>query len=1438
MEDGFPSLEVGFAISTEGSFETLRQLQAAMDSTEGRIVAEAANIERATSGMLKLDTATASMTSFGNAATRELQTAAREMSRVEKAGEAMVRQLERQNASFGQTREQLRAMKAEAAATAAEQQGLTELAQRIRAEEAALFDKEYAAVRAASQAAKAAAEDRAEAELAAARARIEAERQVIAQLRERAAVEAALERSTGVGRLSATDNGASFSALAARAAEEEARAKDLASAATKRLADEHARLVAAVRGSQAAQEADAAAAERLRMATDPLYAATKRLNAEIAESTRLYYSGATAPAEYARQQQVLVGQLREVERAHEAASTATGRLGGAARLSRGDMINLGYQINDVVVSLVSGQKPLMVFAQQGAQIGQIAASSGVGLMGMARSIGALLLPFAPIIAATAVAAAGFALFTRAVNDVDTTEMVNSLGLTRAEIKRLEDVSVTTGDVVKATFQVMAERVGLDLGNVKQFFADAMDFLTIAGRDTLAGLYSMFAGTFRAISVMTQGIVNGKGVGDILGDAGSVYKETFLEARSELTKFGADVNKQLAANKLADLRKQADEIKKDRAAQAPKVDRHSEALAREAAATEAQIRNLYALAEAYGVSGAAALVAEARVKAESAAIKRRGDVEAAVERQIRLAIAERVKDAAQGTAAMREQALRQEQINTLIAEGNTPAEHAADLLRDRIADLPLLAALEAAQLVRGKEGIAATEAAAAALEEQRAARERLTQAEQRAQLLAARSSGTDRMAELREELRLIEATEEVRARALATLRAEQEVRRQGWGGQEAADYVQLMGDLAVQTVENARAQAEFNEQLSLAIDLAEEFGDMLERSLGKAGGLLGDLLSGSVGGRTSSGVLGGLLSSGGKPLIDPILFKQGVEDALAPLRRTLNQLISSLEGTFGEQGSLPRALGRIIGNAALGSAAGGVTGGSSLGGSIGGVIGGELGKSFLTSGLSAISKSLGAAAGPLGAIAGGLVGSVLGGIFGGGEGRSGSTRIIGGVIAGRQGTNSGNLAASNQLAGSVIEQFSQILQQLGATGYTGSPTVSIGKRDDNFRVDPTGRGMTKLNNGAIDFGQNEQAAIQYAIRNMLGDVQLIGVSPTALNMLNRAPDLATGLEQVQRFQAAMAELKERTDPAGAALEALDKEMAALRTSFMEAGASTQELADLEKLYQQKRADVIKEGNAAALELERDRKNLMIRLYQARGEDAAALAAQREIEMAATDEALRALLAQVHAAEDAAAAQAKAVQEAEEAAAAAEQLRRAWSSVGDSIMDEVKRIRGLAGTATGGGFAALMGQFNAATAAARGGDQAAAESLPGLSQALLAAAADAARSRQELERVQAQTAASLEATYAAIEQWRGQPTTQQATEALLAAVSASQAANAPSPANDDMAAEIRALREEVGKLRSENSAGHAATAGNTGRIARKLDDVTAASGGDAINVANAA
>jgi hypothetical protein len=248
----------------------------------------------------------------------------------------------------------------------------------------------------------------------------------------------------------------------------------------------------------------------------------------------------------------------------------------------------------------------------------------------------------------------------------------------------------------------------------------------------------------------------------------------------------------------------------------------------------------------------------------------------------------------------------------------------------------------------------------------------------------------------------------------------------------------------------------------------------------------------------------------------------------------------------------------------------------------------------------------------------------------------------------------------------------------------------------------------------------------------------------------------------------------------------------------------------------------DGAASAADILAERQDLQRKLLELNGDTAAI----RALDIAKVDVSNRALQQQVWAIEDA-----------QKAADAAKQLSDAWSTVGNSIEDEVRRIRGLSGAGESGTFASAMGQFNAATTAARGGDMDAGKMLPGLSQALLKLAGDNATSRQELDRVQSQTAASLEATSAVIAAIaKGNPLAGAGT--VSAAAAAAAAAAPAAAANDTGADSLRALREELAQMRQDNNAGHAATAGNTGRIAKKLEDVTGQSGGDAIAVVQAA
>lgn len=61
-------------------------------------------------------------------------------------------------------------------------------------------------------------------------------------------------------------------------------------------------------------------------------------------------------------------------------------MGGSAKLAGHQVQNLVYQLNDMVVGLFSGQKPMTVFMQQGTQIAQIGMQAGMGIGGMARAL--------------------------------------------------------------------------------------------------------------------------------------------------------------------------------------------------------------------------------------------------------------------------------------------------------------------------------------------------------------------------------------------------------------------------------------------------------------------------------------------------------------------------------------------------------------------------------------------------------------------------------------------------------------------------------------------------------------------------------------------------------------------------------------------------------------------------------------------------------------------------------------------------------------------------------------------------------------------------------------------------------------------------------------------------------------------------------------------
>ncbi|MBK6493012.1 MAG: phage tail length tape measure family protein [Sphingomonadales bacterium] len=189
------------------------------------------------------------------------------------------------------------------------------------------------------------------------------------------------------------------------------------------------------------------------------------------------------------------------------------RMGGSAKLAGHHVQNLVFQLNDMVVGLFSGQKPMTVFMQQGTQIGQIAMQAGVGIGGMARALlglaasaaaAALTNPYLLAAAAAAgIAFGAFKLFQSSVKQTgELDRYAQSLGLTKKEMEKLGPVGITVGDTMKGLWKTVSD--GLNLGSVfstlKDWAATAFEAVLTAGKYSVAILYAGWVGGFNAIRV--------------------------------------------------------------------------------------------------------------------------------------------------------------------------------------------------------------------------------------------------------------------------------------------------------------------------------------------------------------------------------------------------------------------------------------------------------------------------------------------------------------------------------------------------------------------------------------------------------------------------------------------------------------------------------------------------------------------------------------------------------------------------------------------------------------------------------------------------------------------------------------------------------------------------------------------------------------------------
>ncbi|WP_443970847.1 hypothetical protein [Sphingobium sp. CR28] len=304
------------------------------------------------------------------------------------------------------------------------------------------------------------------------------------------------------------------------------------------------------------------------------------------------------------------------------------------------------------------------------------------------------------------------------------------------------------------------------------------------------------------------------------------------------------------------------------------------------------------------------------------------------------------------------------------------------------------------------------------------------------------------------------------------------------------------------------------------------------------------------------------------------------------------LENSFSRIFGSNAeNVGKSFGKALGGAQLGSSiAGGVLGGNSnrttsaIGGALGEVAGEALKKP-----LGAVLGKFAGALGPLGAIAGGLLGGALGGLFK--KTQSGSAQLSGGGSGDiySSGTSGSRTKQANSLGLSVQSGLAQIAQQFGVD--VGRFNVSIGTYKDNYRVSTTGsskmggyKGSASQNEqryGLYDFGDDQAAAISYAILDAIRDGALEGLRSGTQRLLANSDDINAGLSKALSFEQVFKDLKRYNDPIGAALDDVNAKFRGLIKTFQEAGATTQEMADLETLYGKERADAIKQAGESTV-----------------------------------------------------------------------------------------------------------------------------------------------------------------------------------------------------------------------------------------------------------------
>lgn len=415
-------------------------------------------------------------------------------------------------------------------------------------------------------------------------------------------------------------------------------------------------------------------------------------------------------------------------------------------------------------------------------------------------------------------------------------------------------------------------------------------------------------------------------------------------------------------------------------------------------------------------------------------------------------------------------------------------------------------------------------------------------------------------------------------------------QQSWTDAEFAERNPLdLGKYDVKAMEAADRARQM--QLDTEYRLLGVYLDQLDaiRQMGGAFDTIGGIVQGIASGnfRSVGGKMGGLLGTIGG--MDTGVFAESkygaAGDELEKPERIGSTIADHLTKVFRENGEFFSGLKTVLANAAIGSTAAGLTGGSKLGGALGGAVGGKLGEKMLGGVLSKVSESLGSFAGPLGSMLGGVIGGALGGML---KKAKYGTATIGMDQYGQlnssvtSGRGAQQMAAANSAAGGVITGIESIANQLGAT-ISNIPNITIGTYKDAYRVSTAGRtGKLKGKYSDVtDFGKDgEQAAIAFAVQKAIERGVITGISQASINILKSGQDLQKAIEKATLIESIPKELQKLTDPVGYAVNEVNDKFVKIVAALREGGASAEQMAQAQQLYNLQMADAKGSANAAS------------------------------------------------------------------------------------------------------------------------------------------------------------------------------------------------------------------------------------------------------------------